>query len=201
MLMKNRNISTPLMALGSLKKYIPYATWFLLGTIIRLPKFVNSIDHKYSKDLRKTCGFIALVYKRLQKRFSKEKAYEITRAVVLPTSFAVMQANFKVGEEKRTFSNLIKYQQLTNQIGVTKENDMVVLKEDENEYKFAIKKCMFHQVFSSIDAPELTKIMCQVDNAIFNTYLPNEYVFTRGVGKTIVEGNEECHFHVHKADM
>jgi hypothetical protein len=199
--MKRNKIATPLIALGILKNYIPFATWFLLGTIIRIPKFVKSIDKKYSKELRKTCGLITLIYLRLQKRYSKEEAFEITRATIIPSALAVMQSNFYVGTEKRTFNNLVKFQQLTNQIGITKENTMKITKQTEDEYSFVITKCMFYEVFSSLGVPELTKIMCSVDNAIFNTYLPNEVMFYRGVGNTIVEGNKECHFQVKKTNL
>ena len=180
-----RKIVTPLIGLGILKNYIPLATWFLIGTIIRIPRYVKSMDKVYLKELRKTCGFISLIYLRLQKSYSKEEAFEITRATIIPSAFAVMQSNFYVGTVKRTFSNLVKFQQLTNQIGITKENTMKILQQTEDEYSFVVTKCMFYEVFSSLGVPELTKIMCSVDNAIFNTYLPNKVMFYRGVGNTI----------------
>ena len=43
--------------------------------------------------------------------------------------------------------------------------------------------------------PELTRIMCEVDNAIFNSYLPEQVTFHRnGLGNRLADGAAVCHF-------
>jgi hypothetical protein len=50
-------------------------------------------------------------------------------------------------------------------------------------------------VYTELGIPELTKLMCAVDNAIFNTYLPEKITFHRnGIGNRIVDGAPACHF-------
>ena len=53
---------------------------------------------------------------------------------------------------------------------------------------------MLYELFKELGVPELTSIMCSIDNAIFNSYLPNEVIFKRSPG--IQYGKEECEFHL-----
>lgn len=188
----------PLIVLGVLKGYMKGASLFMLGTILTLPSFIKSCPQKYSKDFLGTAGFILHLYNRLQKKMSKEKAFELTRASLLTVSTSVMQANFRFVEEERNLNNLIKYQQETNRTGPTKANTMEVLEASETCYRFRVTRCMFEEFFSEMGAKELTSIMCSVDNAVFNSYLPNELVFERKKGETITEGCEYCGFCVKK---
>jgi len=42
---------------------------------------------------------------------------------------------------------------------------------------------------------ELTPVVCQIDNAMFSCYLPDEMTFDRGgVGHRIADGKRECNF-------
>lgn len=75
--------------------------------------------------------------------------------------------------------------------GATKLNSMRIIRQTENCYEYCVTKCMFFEFYNYMNTPELTKIMCSADNAIFNTYLPNEIVFERGIGKTMPEGAKE----------
>ena len=41
----------------------------------------------------------------------------------------------------------------------------------------------------------MTQVVCQIDNAMFNSYLPDEMVFDRGgAGRRIADGRKECNF-------
>ena len=44
-------------------------------------------------------------------------------------------------------------------------------------------------------ADPMTPIVCQIDNAMFNSYLPDEMTFDRGgIGHRIADGQRECNF-------
>jgi hypothetical protein len=48
---------------------------------------------------------------------------------------------------------------------------------------------------TQIGIPELTRLMCGVDNAISNSYLPEQVTFHRnGLGNRPAEGALACHF-------
>ena len=75
------------------------------------------------------------------------------------------------------------------------ENKMEILKQSSECYEFRVHNCMFMEAFSLLGMPELTRIMCAVDNAVFNVYLPEQIVFHRnGVGNRIVDGAPFCSF-------
>ena len=54
---------------------------------------------------------------------------------------------------------------------------------------------MFYELFTHLKVSELTSIMCSIDNAIFNTYMPEELVFHRnGMDNTLLKGHKYCEF-------
>lgn len=183
---------------GVLKGYLKKPLRFMIGTIITFPSFKKSIDFDLPKEAIASYSFIVHLYKRLQKRFSKEKAFEITRAAVLCSSLSVMQANFRNVEVSRTYENLIKYQQKAKEQGVTKLNEMVIKSQTEDCYEYCVIKCIFFEFFNYMQVPEITTIFCAADNAIFNTYLPNKIVFERGINETLPEGAKQCSFCIRK---
>ena len=185
----------PLLALGILQGYIKRPLWFLLTTLISLPAFRKQISKDLPKEFRKTVALQTWMYIRLKSKVVQEKAYEIVRAFVLPIGLAVQQGSFRNVESPRTFENLIAYQQRTNREGPTRWNEMEIVKQSDQKYEFRVKNCMFHEFYTQLGIPELTKLMCEVDNAIFNTYLPEEVTFHRnGIGNRIVDGAPACHF-------
>jgi hypothetical protein len=58
-----------------------------------------------------------------------------------------------------------------------------------------VSKCLFYELYTELEMPELAKLMCAVDNAVFNSYLPEEVTFHRnGPGNRLVDGAPVCHF-------
>lgn len=117
------------------------------------------------------------------------------RAVVIVLGLSVQQSNFRNIEDKRTFKNLIAYQQRTNREGPTRLNKMEIIEQSEKRYEFKVTKCLFFEFFSSLGIKELTSLMCSIDNAIFNSYLPEQVCFHRGgLDNRIIDGSESCSF-------
>lgn len=184
----------PMLMYSILKGYCYHPFWLMLGTTLTFNRFKKGIRDDFPDDLVKTSGFIVHLYQRLQRKMSQEEAFEVVRVVLLSSANVVMQANFRNVEAPRTFENLIKYQQKTNQEGITKQNEMTVLEQNKHCYRFKMTRCMFYEFFKAMGVPELTTIMCSVDNAVFNSYKANEIIFSRGVGKTIADGADSCEF-------
>lgn len=131
----------------------------------------------------------------MQTKMGKEKAFEMLRAAILTSGLAQQQASFRNVEYPRTFENLVKYQQLTNKEGTTKLNTMEIIEDSDRKYEIRVTRCMFLELFTHLEVPELTSIFCAVDNAIFNTYLSEELIFHRnGLNKTMALGHEHCEF-------
>ena len=184
-----------LMVLSILQGYIKNPVWFLLSTLLTLPKFKKQLPKDLPKEFVEVTALQTWMYIRLKERLGQKKAYEIVRALVLPVGLMIQQGNFRNVEAPRTFENLIAYQQRTNQEGPTRWNKMEVLEQSDYKYEFRIHNCMFHDLYTQLGTPEMTKLMCEVDNAIFNTYLPEEVTFHRnGIGNRIADGAPVCHF-------
>ena len=192
------NIAKPavsLILLGVLKGYIKNPIGFLIKSKISFKKFRKSIELDLPRDFVDTTSFVAWIYIRLKEKIGKEKAFEIIRASILTSGLAVQQANFRNVEENRSFENLIEYQQRANNEGSTKLNTMEIIEQSEKKYEFRVTRCVFFELFTYLKVPELTSIMCSIDNVIFNSYLPEKLIFHRnGLNKTMLQGNEYCEF-------
>jgi hypothetical protein len=189
----------PLFLLGSLKGYIssPYFTFARI--ILGLGKAKKHIDNKYPKDLRKLCALMLSSYTILLKSEEKDKALRILKAMVLPMGLAVQMANFRYVEDMPNMKNLIQYQQRTNKEGPTRMNSMEIIMANNNTYEFKVSRCCFYEIFNNAGFPELTSVFCEIDNAIFNVYLPDSVIFHRkGQKQRITDGAEYCTFFCEK---
>lgn len=191
--------ATALIIIGVLKGYVENPVGFLIKTKLTFRKFKKSIQLNLPTDFIESTGLIAWIYIRLTHKIGKEKAFEVVRACVLTSGLAVQQANFRNVETQRTFENLKKFQQRANKEGSTKLNTVEIVEESENKYEFRVTRCLFHELFTYLKVPELTAVMCSIDNAIFNTYLPEKLIFHRnGINKTLFDGHKFCEFVVEK---
>ena len=196
--MNKKEIAKPssfLILLGVLKGYLKSPLLFLITSKMTFKKFRKNILLDLPNDFIETSGFIAWIYIRLKNKIGQEKAFEILRAGILTSGFAIQQANFRNVEVQRNFENLKKYQQKANKEGSTKLNTMEVIEDSDTKYEFRVTRCLFYELFTHLEVPELTSIMCSIDNAIFNTYSPEKLIFHRdGLNKTLLEGNKYCEF-------
>lgn len=196
------NIAKPSKAfiiLGILQGYLKHPILFFIKTIISFKRFKKTIEIELPEDFIKTNGLIAWIYINLQKEISKKQAFEVTRVILLSVGVIVQQANFRTVELDRNFENLINVQKRVKAEGTTKLNKMEIIEETENIYRYKVTHCMFFEFFKSINVPELTTIMCSIDNALFNSYLPEDIVFDReGINNKMPDGAEFCMFSLKK---
>jgi len=184
-----------LIALGILQGYLKNPLGFFLGTLLTLPGFKKQIPPGFPPEFARANALQAWMYMRLKKAVGQEKAYEIVRAFVLPIGLAMQQGNFRNVEAGRSFENLIAFQQRTHREGLTRWNTLEVLEQDAARYEIRVTTCMYFKFYNSLGIPEMTRLMCAVDNAIFNSYLPEEITFHRnGLGNRIVDGAAACQF-------
>jgi len=185
----------PLILLGILKAYITNPVIFLIRVKYKAKTFKKQISDNYPDDFIEIITLFTSIYSLLLEKVDKEKAFSIVKAIGIPIGLSVQMANFRYVEDDRTFENLIKYQQRTNREGPTKLNKIKIMDQDEKCYRFRVHNCIFMKAFSELGMPELTQVMCEVDNAIFNVYLPERVVFHRdGTGNRIADGAEYCTF-------
>ncbi len=185
----------PFILIGVLKGYINNPIGFIIKSKLSFKKFKRKIELDLPEDFIDSTGFIVWLYIRLTKKIGQKKAFELIRATVLTSGLAIQQANFRTVEDGRCFENLIKYQQKANREGSTKLNTMEIIEQSKTRYEFRVTRCVFYELFTYLKVPELISIMCSIDNAIFNTYLPEKLIFHRnGLNNTIPQGNKYCEF-------
>ena len=69
-------------------------------------------------------------------------------------------------------------------------------KNTSDSYEFKVHKCLYHEMFSTYAAPELTVLACMVDNIIFKNHMPRSIRWTRD--KQLSYGDEFCFFQFKK---
>jgi len=186
---------TPLIVLAVLSGYVQHPVVLLLGTLLAMRRFRKGLPARFHADFVRTIAMPALLYRRLRDKLGRDVAFEVFRAIMTTTGFAIQYGNFRGVEAPRTFANLVRFQQRTNREGPTRWNRMEVVEETEQRYEFKVHNCTFRDFFEAIGTPELTPIICAVDNAIFNTYLADQVRFHRGGPReTLATGAPVCRF-------
>jgi hypothetical protein len=189
----------PLLVYSVLKGYLKSPLKFMIGTLLGFGRFKKELNSDFPKDFIDSAAFMAWLYIRLNKYISKKEAFELTRACILTSGLSVQQANFRNVECERSLENLVKYQQRANREGSTRLNTIEIVEDSDTKYSFKVTRCLFFEFFTELKIPELTTIMCSIDNAIFSSYMPEELVFHRnGLNNTIAAGAKECTFVIDK---
>jgi hypothetical protein len=94
-------------------------------------------------------------------------------------------------ERERTFKNLCDAEIEVNKAGFTRWNTLEVVEQTERRFEIKITRCLYHELTTALGIPELTPVVCQIDNAAFNSYLPDKVVFNRGgPNRRIADGNK-----------
>ena len=188
----------PFIILGILKGYIDNAEDFMDKTMKSKKEIVKNILQKnpqYPVEFVDIVSMVVALYSELKKYMENEKALLIVKASFLPVGLGIQMANFRYVEDNHTFENLITYQQRTNKQGLSQLNRMEIIQQNNKIYEFRIHNCMFKEEFSRLGMSELTTVMCEINNIIFNAYLPDKVHFHRnGANNTIINGMNYCNF-------
>jgi len=189
-----KKITTPIL-LHMLRNELRFPFLFILRCKLTVGSFRKTIDPRFPKELIDLAALPLWVYINLKKRIGQKKAFEIMRVAILTGGLASLNFNYKAAEKERNFKNLCDAEIEVNKTGFTKWNTLEVVERTERRFEIKITRCLYHELTTSLGVPELTPVICQVDNAAFNSYLPDKIVFNRGgPGHRIADGAKECKF-------
>ena len=192
--MDMRKVTTPIL-LHMLRGEFRFPSLFLLRCKLTLGGFIKTIDPRFPKDLIDLTALPLWVYINLKRRIGQKKAFEVMRVAILTGGLTSWNFNYKAAERERNFENLCDAEIEVNKAGVTRWNTLEVVERTEQRCEVKITRCLYHELATSVGVPELTPVICQVDNAAFNSYLPDQIVFSRGgPGRRIADGAEACAF-------
>ena len=189
------NPSVLLIAYGGLKGYVRYPLWIFLKILLKVPKLKKQLPGKLSEDIKKQVAIITSMYLVIKQKADQERALSTVQAIITPVAISVQLANFRYAEVERSFENLKKYHEIAISESPTRANIKEIIESSDERYHFRVKGCLHLGLFKRLGVPELTRIMCNVDNALYNIYCPDKVLFHRnGQGNTIFEGNKYCEF-------
>lgn len=189
-----KKVTTPLL-LHMLGQELRFPRIFLLMRKLTLNRFKKTIDPRFPKGLIDLAALPAWVYLNLREKIGQRKAFEIMRVALLTGGTAAQNLQFDPVHKERTFDQFADLEVENNRSGLVRWNKMEVVERTSRRFEIKVTSCMFHEFAVHIGAPELTPVVCQIDNAMFNSYLPDEMMFDRGgPGRRIADGRHECNF-------
>ena len=189
-----KKVTTPLL-LHLLDKELRFPRLFLLLRKLTLGRFKKTIDKRFPRELIDLAALPAWVYLNLKKKIGQRKAFEIMRVALLTGGTAAQNLQFDTVHKERSFRNFAELEVENNRTGLVRWNKMEVVERSAQRFEIRVTRCMFHEFAVYLGVPEMTPIVCQIDNAVFNSYLPDEMTFDRGgIGRRIADGNHECNF-------
>ena len=189
-----RKITTPIL-LHLLRGKLRFPFLFLLKCKLTVNRFRKTIDPRFPAELVDMCALPLWVYINLKGKLGQKPAFEIMRIAILTGGVAQWNFAYRAAEEERTFKNLCDEEIIVNQSGPTRWNTLEVVERTERRFEIRITRCLYHELTTAMGVPELTPVICQIDNAAFNSYLPDQVSFTRGgPGHRISDGAKECNF-------
>lgn len=178
-----------------LKQELRFPKLFLLRCKFTLGRFKKTIDARFPKDLIELAALPAWVYLNLKKVIGQPKAFEIMRVALLTGGTAAQNLQFDTIRKERTFQNFADLEIANNLTGLVRWNKVEIVDRSDRRFEIKVTRCMFNEFAVSVGIPEMTPIVCQIDNAMFNSYLPDEMSFDRGGAKRrISDGALECNF-------
>lgn len=189
-----RKITTPILA-HMLRGKVRFPTLFLIRCKLTVGPFKRRIDKRFPQDLIEFAALPLWVYINMRKKIGQRQAFEIMRVAILTGGIAQWNLQYRTAEKERTFKNLCDAEIEVNKVGFTRWNRMEVVERSERRFEIKITRCLYHELTTALGVPELTPVICHVDNAAFNSYVPDKVVFNRGgPGHRIADGTKECNF-------
>jgi hypothetical protein len=191
---KLQKITTPVLRF-LLKGETRFPALFLFGCRIRLGRFKARIENAFPEDFVNLTALPLCVYINLKEKFGERKAYEIMRIAILTAGVAKQNILFDPVEKGRSFETFIEQEMRIHETGTTKWNKSEIIEQSEKRFEIKVTNCLYHELAVSMGIPEVTSLICQVDNAVFNSYMPEKIIFHReGAGNRIADGRKECRF-------
>jgi len=131
-------------------------------------RFKKSLSPEFPPDLIKLTAPLIWIYKRLKARPGQPLAFEITPVAVLAGGVARWNVQYATLDTPWTFENFVDQETKANRSGITRWNQLEIVAREPNRFALKVTRCLFHELCVAAGVPELTPVVCQIDNAAFN---------------------------------
>ena len=189
-----KRLTIPIL-LHLMKGRVRFPRLFLLRCKLTLGPLKSRLRDRFPADLIEQCALPVWVYLELKRAIGQPKAYEIMRVALLVGGTAMQNFQFRTVDRERTFDAFCDAELENSRSGLVRWNKVEVVERSARRFEMRVTRCLFHELAVAAGAPELTPVVCQVDNAFFNSYLPDVMTFHRPrAGRRIADGAKECGF-------
>jgi L-2-amino-thiazoline-4-carboxylic acid hydrolase len=196
-----KTITTPILV-NLLRNGLRFPRLFILACRLTLGRFKKRINQRFPDALVELAARPLWVYLNLKKNIGQRKALEVRRVAPLTAGVAKQNFLFDTVAKGQSFQTFAEQELEINKTGTTKWNALEVAERTNRRFQIRITFCLYHELAVSVGAPEITPIVCQIDNAVFNSYLPDQMVFHRGgVNRRIADGGSQCDFILETVDQ
>ncbi|MBA7619661.1 hypothetical protein ES703_27002 [subsurface metagenome] len=156
-----------------------------------LGTFKKRLAPRFPQDMVDARALYLHCYIKLKKQLGQEPAYEIMRIVFLTDGEIRMNLAFDTAggrSYEKVIQKAIEYNRAS---GVSYK----IVEQSDDRFEMKMTSCTFWEFCCSLEIPEATRLVCQVDDAFFNSYLPEEVRFSHGVPcSRLVDGSSVCRF-------
>jgi hypothetical protein len=189
-----RRVTTPILT-HLLRNDMRFPMLFLTRCKLTVGRLKKRIDSRFPQELIDIAALPLWVYINLKEKIGQQRAFEVMRIAILTGGLAQWNFQYGAAEKERTFKNLCDAEIEVNKTGFTQWNTLEVVERSARRFEIKITRCLYHELTVSLGLSELTPVICQIDNAAFNSYLPDKVVFNRGgANHRIADGKKECNF-------
>jgi len=155
-------------------------------------------DPSEEAEYLKLIAVFAALYLDLLMKFPEEKARRIQREIM---ETAVLNDDMIASRQcglLDTVDPFRRFQQFNkhlSQEGSGKFNHLIFYSREPHEIHYLQTRCLFHDFFTEVGLPELTRYFCNIDRVIYQKIFP-EYHFNRNGNwaNTLGYGAPQCEF-------
>jgi hypothetical protein len=137
------------------------------------------------------------LYVELGKRIGREGAFEVMEDLLGSVGCNEQWEHLNDLDvvEETAMARLMAFNEHMDQAGTPRFNMREYVNQNERICHFVITRCIFHDFFTEVGTPELTKAFCEVDRRFFPEAFP-DFRFHRGDSweNTIAYGKDHCEF-------
>src|SRR5208283_682027 len=139
-----------------LSEYVRNPLRFLMGTALTPGRFKKSLPKDLPKDFVELFAYPTWIYLRLKQKLGQEKAFALSRAIILPLGLAVYGAEFGLVEAPRTWDNFMGFLDLSLRQGAIQWSKVDAQERSGTVRSYRCTYCIIHDFLSRLGIPELT---------------------------------------------
>ncbi len=154
---------------------------------------VPAAETRYVKQF----ALAAATYLNLDQKIGKERAFETMRSLLVPLGCAAVQKRFEATDSAglNGMERLLAFNERMEQSDEARFNDRKYITKTNGTCHYVIQHCIVFDFFSQAGTPELTRLICEVDQVFYAKAFP-DFTFDRNGSweNTIAYGQPRCDF-------